>query len=337
MPKHESGFTLGEVLVATTLTLLVLGASMTAFTRSLEISDTARLVGDTNHSMQAAMSMMVRDFMQTGQGIPRGGVTIPTGNPSLPIIRPGPSGMSLTLDPAAVTLPAVWTGGSLGPTVIGVQTDMVSVMYADPTLALNQFPLAAIAADGSTMTVSASTPIDGADGIRVGDLILFTNALGSAIQAVTAVSGQVVTFAANDPLRFNQRAAPGGTVLNLQTAPGVYPLTTATRVLLVSYYVDVVTDPQLPRLVRQVNAGTRLAIALGVENLQVTYDLIDGITNPSNIETPTSPLSPNQIRKANLFVAARSLDKSLPSNQYLRNSMATSVGLRSLTFMDRYR
>ncbi len=109
------------------------------------------------------------------------------------------------------------------------------------------------------------------------------------------------------------------------------------RVWLVSYYIDSTTDPQVPRLIRQVNAGSRLAIALGVENLQFTYDLIDGITNPSNVETPVSPLSPNQIRKANLFLAARSLDKSLPSNQYLRNSMASSVGLRSLSFVDRYR
>jgi hypothetical protein len=310
---------------------------MTVFTRSLEISDTARLMGDTNHGMQAAMSMMTRDFMQTGQGIPKGGVPIPSGTPSNPILRPAPTGVTLTLGASAVTLPAVWTGGGLGPSVLGVHSDMAAVLYADATQALNQFPLSAIAANGSTMTVNAGTPINGVGGISVGDLILFTNALGSAIQAVTAVSGQTVTFASGDPLRFNQRTAPQGTIMNLQSSSGVYPLTTAMRVWLVSYYVDATTDPLLPRLVRQVNAGTRLAIALGVDNLQVTYDLIDGITNPSNVETPVAPFSPNQIRKANLYLAMRSLDKSLPSNQYLRNSMAISVELRSLSFVDRYR
>ena len=335
MHKNDAGFTLGEVLIATVLTLVVVGSGLTVFTRSVEISDTARLVGGTNHSMQAAMSMMVRDFMQTGQGIPRGGVPVPSGSPSLPLLRPGPPGMTLTLDPAAATLPAVWTGGSLGPSVLGVQTDIVNLLYADATLALNQFPLSAIANDGSTMTVNAGTVISGPDGLRAGDLILFTNALGSAIQAVSSVAGQVVTFNPGDALRFNQPTAPQGSIMGLQSG-GVFPLTTARRVWLVSYYLDTVTDPTLPRLVRQVNAGNRLAIALGVENLQFTYDLINGSTNPSNVETPISPLSPNHIRKANLFLAARSLDLSLPSNQFLRNSMALSVGLRSLTFVDRY-
>jgi hypothetical protein len=36
-------------------------------------------------------------------------------------------------------------------------------------------------------------------------------------------------------------------------------------------------------------------------------------------------------------MAARSLDRSKPINQLLRNSMAVSVGLRSLSFVDRYR
>ncbi len=58
---------------------------------------------------------MIRDFMQTGQGIPKGGIPIPSGSPSSPIVRPAPVGATLTLDPTAVTLPAVWTGGGLGP------------------------------------------------------------------------------------------------------------------------------------------------------------------------------------------------------------------------------
>ncbi len=144
MRRNDSGFTLGEALIAMALTLVVLTAAMNAFRRSLEIADTARLIGDTNHAMQAAMSMMTRDFLQTGQGIPKGGIPIPSGTPSTLIVRPAPAGAGLTLDATAVTLPAVWTGGSLGPSVLGVRTDMVSLLYADATLPLNQFPLAAM-------------------------------------------------------------------------------------------------------------------------------------------------------------------------------------------------
>ena len=124
--------------------------------------------------------------------------------------------------------------------------------------------------------------------MRAGDIILFTNALGSAMQMVSDVNGQVVTFAAGDAMGLNQRAAPQGTLMQLTSGPGVFPPTTATRINLVSYYIDNATDPTTPRLVRQVNLGARLAVALGIENLQMTYDLVDGATNPSNVETPPS-------------------------------------------------
>jgi hypothetical protein len=236
-----------------------------------------------------------------------------------------------------VALPAVEPGGSLGPTVLGVTTDLVNLFYQDPNLALGQFPLTAIAADGSTATVDVRTDIGGADGLRLGDIVLFNNALGTAVQTVTAINRQLVSFAAGDAMGLNQRNAPQGTLMQLTSGPGVFPPTTATRLVLVSYYIDVTTDPNVPRLVRQVNLGQRLAIALGVENLQFTYDLVDGTTNPSNVETPPVANSANQIRKANLFIAARSLELSLPTGQFVRNSMAAGVGLRSLSFVDRYR
>jgi hypothetical protein len=221
--------------------------------------------------------------------------------------------------------------------VLGIQTDMVTLLYADPTLWLNQFPLVNVAANGSTFTVDNRTSIAGADGIRSGDLILFTNPLGSALRMVTQTpTTQVVQMAGGDPLGINQMAAAEGTLTDLQSTPGVYPPTTATRVLMVTYYVDTVTDPTLPRLVRQINAGPRLAMALGVENLQFTYDLVDGTTNPTNVAAPPVANSPHQIRKVNLFLSGRSLELMHNPQQFYRNSMATQVTLRSLSFVDRY-
>ena len=83
--------------------------------------------------------------------------------------------------------------------------------------------------------------------------------------------------------------------------------------------------------------GQELAIAMGVENVQITYDLVDGVTNPTNVDTPSASNSANQIRKANLFLSARSQDTNPETQQPFRNSLATEVGLRSLSFVDRYR
>jgi hypothetical protein len=339
MHKHEQGFTLSETLIAMALTLVVIGAAVNAFNSSMRLADTSRIVSEMNQNLQAGMSLVVRDMIQTGTSVPRGGVSIPGGLASFPVNRPGPvNGLGPWVFPNTwEVLPAVIPGGGLGPLLNGVRTDVISLMYADPTIQLNQFPLAAIAADGSNATVNAATNLGGPDGIRPGDIILFMNGLGNTIQMVTGVNAQVMTFAFGDPMSLNQPAAERGSITDLQSAPGVYPPTTAVRVLMISYYIDNMTDPALPRLVRRVNLGPELAIAMGLENIQITFDLVDGVLNPSNIETPVDPNSPHQIRKINLFLSARSLERNPNSRDWMRNSMATQVGLRSLSYTDRYR
>jgi hypothetical protein len=339
MRKHDTGFTLSETLIAMALTLVVISAAVNAFNSSMRLADTSRIVSEMNQNLQAGMSLVVRDMIQTGTSVPRGGISIPGGLNSVPVNRPGPAnGLGPWVFPAAwEVLPAVIPGGGIGPLLNGVRTDVISLMYADPTIPLNQFPLAAIAADGTNATVNAGTNLGGPDGIRDGDIILFMNGMGNTIQMVTGVNNQVITFADGDPMRLNQRAAERGSIMDLQTAPGVYPPTTAVRLLMISYYIDNITDPTLPRLVRRVNMGPELAIAMGLENIQITFDLVDGVLNPSNIETPVDPNSPHQIRKINMFLSARSLERNPNSRDFMRNSMATQVGLRSLSYTDRYR
>ena len=105
----------------------------------------------------------------------------------------------------------------------------------------------------------------------------------------------------------------------------------ATRVLMISYYVGGTTAK--PLLMRRINLGPERAIGVGVENLQVTYDLVDGDTNPLNEPQPELP---NQIRKANVFLTGRSFRQWNRTQEYLRTSVSTQMSLRSLSFVDRY-
>ena len=59
--------------------------------------------------------------------------------------------------------------------------------------------------------------------------------------------------------------------------------TTLFRVMMVTYYVDNTTTLGAPRLVRQVNDFTPQALAGVVEDIDLTYDLVDGINNPAEI------------------------------------------------------
>jgi hypothetical protein len=333
--KTEQGFTVTEVLVATTLALIVMAGTLGSLNDALGLNEKTMLMADLGQNMRAGLNFLIQDYMNAGWGIPIGGIPIPSGAGAATVVRPGPPAANYTFG-NSVTIAAVNTGEQMGPAGNGRLTDMVNILYADSVLALNQTPLAAIAPDGSSVTVDVSIPITGIpNAIRAGDLIAFSNALGNAIQYVTAVNGQVITFGAGDPMRLNQRNAPQGSIMNLQNA-GVFPPTTATRVWLITYYLDTATDPLMPRLIRQVNNNRGNAVALVLEDLQLSYDLVDGVTNPTNVKTPTAPNSPNQIRKVNILLFGRSSDRVKNTNDYLRRTMTTQVSLRSLAFIDRY-
>src|SRR6185436_16659099 len=115
-----------------------------------------------------------------------------------------------------------------------------------------------------------------------------------------------------------------------------YPAIRAFRVFMISYYVDATSHPERPQLMRRQNLQPDRAIGVGIENLQITYDLVDGVTNPVNQPTPAAANSPNQIRKANVFMSGRSRRQSTQSRQFLRTSLSTQVSLRGLSFVDRY-
>jgi len=335
-PRADGGFALVEALVTVLVLTIALGVALTGFESLSETSDGAALMADTNLNLRSALNVMTRDLLSAGRDIPVGGIAVPSGDGAVPIVRPSATGTALTFEAGATTLDSVTTGNALGPDVEGTATDVITILIADTTLALDQWPLADVAADGSTVTVDARTTIDDdATGVTAGDLVMFTTAGGSTLQMVTDRQSQTIYFDAGDPMLLNQRGAAQGTILNLRTG-GVYPPMTATRVLMVSYYLDG-TDPHRPLLMRRVNLRPDRAIGIAIENLQLTYDLVDGVTNPVNIAAPEAPNTADQIRKANVYLSGRSYREWRRTRQVLRSSVATQVSLRSLAFVDRYR
>ena len=191
----EDGFSLMELMITTFLTLVVLATSLGGLNEGLRMQEIAGLSSEMHHNARTGMNEMMRDFLQAGQGIPTGGIPVPNGGGAAAIVRPGPG--SLTFDSTWQTLPAVASGNAIGPNIQGRQTDLVTILYADTTLDLDASPLQSIAGNGGSMTVDAGTDITlPGNALSVGDLILFSNAMGNALQMITSVSGgQTVSFA----------------------------------------------------------------------------------------------------------------------------------------------
>ena len=190
-------------------------------------------------------------------------------------------------------------------------------------------------------------PVNDTAPMQVGDLVLFKNPRGMAVQTVTRKDSTHIYFEPGDWFVFNQRSAPQGTIIQIKDSASLVSAwtekTTLFRLMMMTYYVDNVTTPSAPRLVRQVNHFTAQALAGVVEDLDLTYDLVDGVNNPAEI--PSLPYTDtvaavtytsNQIRKVNIHVGVRSETISRPTEDYVRNHISTAVDVRSLASVDRY-
>jgi hypothetical protein len=347
-----------ELLMSTSIALMVIGTAMTAFKDGVAMNQMATQLADTTQNLRSGTNMLVSDLMQVGRGIPTGGISIPlAAGGATPILRPSPPSLSYVFDNTnATTLSAVTTGAGLGPTVGGRATDIVTVLIGDSILDgyLGQ-PLQVdvstasgtvpkLAADGSSFSVGTSTgwiagdPLDGRPAVKPGDLMLFTNPSGNtAIQTVTRVDTSNVYFDANssDTFNLNQRTVTAGSITQI-----LGTVLTVQRVLMYLYYVD--TSSGNPRLTRKLNQFPGQALAGIVEDLELSYDLADGTTNPTNVrDLPYTAAgvtySANLIRKATVHLGVRSEVMSMRQHDYFRNYLSTVVSLRNLAFVDRYR
>ncbi|HKV61157.1 MAG TPA: prepilin-type N-terminal cleavage/methylation domain-containing protein [Candidatus Acidoferrum sp.] len=376
--KKNSGFTLIELIIGMGITMVALAAAVMMFRDSTRANTNVTQTSDMSDNMRAGLNLIVQDLIQTGTGIPTGGISIPNTpnaagcNTGGKVNRP-PAVLSLTFNGpnsanvgCNVILPAIEPGNALGPTVTspdgtsGPKTDVVTIMYADNTLALDAkqingaaCPGGSITATGSAITFDATCVTIGAAGIPVnpGDLLMIYNANNSngVLQTVSSVSGQVLNFAAGDAFNLNGRTSTetAGTIKQLQNLTGgvpngTYPPTNCTRIWMITYYLDTTTDTRHPRLMRAVNFNAPQPVAETFENLQFAYNFDDGVNNPVNqfvvpaVPAPTGD-NENQIRSVNIYLGARSTTTAALTGQYVRTNLKTQVALRSMAYFNTYK
>jgi prepilin-type N-terminal cleavage/methylation domain-containing protein len=377
--KRQRGFTLIELMVSMSIVVSVVAIATDALMQAEHVTNMVAYEANTQENLRAGMHFMVRDLMQAGEGIPQGGISLPYTATSA-VNRPG----TATIFPNTyITLPAITPGAlagqlatSINPStnavLTGANTDIINILYADNVLVdaagnylysypvVQPAPSAPVCAGSISATGAAVSLAPGCftmpgvtNPITTGNLIMFHNQNGTALEYVTSVAGQTINFSGGDPAGLNQTGKLNGTVANLATTPGVFPPTTVTRVWMVTYYVDV-TTPTDPQLIRQVNypnypAGGPVnpptAIADDIENLGFSYaitsstDAVGTYPNgPGNAPTPVLPDTPAQIRAVNVFLAGRSENtytaETTPT--FLRNNLSTQVSIRSLSFTNQF-
>jgi len=367
MRRRQMGFTIVELLVAIAVTLIMMTAAMMIYQRSVQVAGLVSSRGEMQAEIRAAVDQISRDLNQAGYGLPPGAISIPSAST-------GGLDTLIGCDATKCYLNAKLTDGEvykvtpldgIGPTTTEA-TDAIVITYREPfSTDANDpnasgtapywipFPPDSISADGSVLTMPKTlTPKldDPAVGLVIGDVLLLQSQTGgTALGVVTNFdpSANTITFGAKDPLNINQLNAPVGNVISLAnqplTNPPTFPSITVQRMMMVTYFIQQQTTPNGTDyvLMRQVDARTPTPVAEHIEDLQFTYDVIDDASNTVTVNlpnaatgTPPTP-KPNQIRKVNITITARS---SRPNAQgvYDRLTLTTSIGPRNLSFREKY-
>ena len=356
MPKQrlEPGFTLLELMVAMAVGLIVLGAIATLFKTGMDSAMLVTQRAETQQNMRAAIDLMVKDISMAGAGLPSGGIQLPTGAGSGASLfgcdQTGachvPGGTYPTGNYMYGIIPG-FSNGVEGNAVVPAApppaiNDSITSIYADYNFPLWEydvtFPVpgngALIALTPNAAFVPAPPALNAAGGIKVGDLIMLSNPVGTAVGEVTNVTATSLEFANLDPLNFNQNGAASNNIAAISTGAN----TVAYRLLAVTYYLTVPPPKgETPRLMRQVNGLPPVPVADNIINLQFSYDVYNSTTSALDANQ-TNPLgvgdSPNLMQKVNIVVMGQSILNHGNKSQNLY--LATSVSARNMAFRNRY-
>lgn len=342
------GFTIVEMMVAATISLILLGAAFHFFDDMQSMTQSVAVMADVNQSLRGSIDLIGRDLYQAGASIPIGGVPLPNGTGASFVNRPGPGGQYFPLNNGVLSV--ITPGYGLSGNIDGNTSDEVTVVMVDgnwtsqSSMMINSITSAASPLTGYVVNVPASYNLSSGSSynVNIGDLLMFSTTGGlSALGLVTGVdtTGNNITFA-GDSLNLDQVCAAqgcAGSIDSLQTdpigQPGVYPSgMTLTKVDMITYYLDNSNPAHPYTLMRQINASTPNAVAYGINALEFSYDLSTGTSNVRNPD----PVTPNQIRSVNLMLSAVSAHTLRRTGQYFSNTMTTTVTIRNLEYVNQF-
>jgi type II secretory pathway pseudopilin PulG len=340
----HAGFSILELLVATTIFIVVTGSIWGV----LQVGQGSRAVvsqqTQTAKNIRISLNMMGRDTYNAGYGYPiTTSVILPNNSVSNLL------GIPPDADNARDFLPPIIPGNNLRSNTYNttsVYTDQITLLFKDSTFnviaAPTPFPTPT---PGPTPDTRVSRPLNinaavtnGGTGIdeivplspatnavcSVNDLYLVSGGNGSTLGVVTGLVGtDTIQFANGDPLGFNLTGSTGQ--LTRITTPA-----TIQRVTMVTYFVT--TDGILTRR-RYVNAAPVVPavayvdepLVYDVENFQIRYVMDDGTLS----DNPSTNLA--AIRQVRFTVSVRSRELNSAGQPY-RETMTSTFSTRNLGY-----
>jgi len=371
--KSQRGFSLLELLVASSIGLTVVLVMTSLFKTGMDATMRVTQRAETQQNMRAAIQLITKDISMAGAGLPSGGLQLTTAGLSRYGCNQGgtcyitggtyPNNGAGTPNYMFPLIPGFGTGVQNAAVITaapGQINSSITSVYCDYNFPLTNFRFTFPSTTTSNVAVinGGVTPnnILAPGGLQIGDLLMFTVATpgngttsnGTALVQNAAVVAEItgipnnttINFATGDALNMNQTAGSNNLAAVAAAAAGAGAQTSACRLQAVSYFIQVPAaggTVQTPRLMRQVNGLDAIPVADNIINLQFTYDIIDNTTGTivANQQNPIAAgESPNLIQKVNVWVMGAS--STTNGNRSQNMYLATAVSTRNMTFCNSY-
>jgi prepilin-type N-terminal cleavage/methylation domain-containing protein len=374
--KSQRGFTLLELLVASSIGIMVILLMSSLFKVGMDATVAVTQRAETQQNVRAAIGLMTKDISLAGGGLPSGGLQLVSGgtvskfgcNQTGTCYVPNgtyPNSGSGTANFMYGIIPNFGNGvqsSAVIPAAAALTNSSITSIYCDYNFPLSNFNFTFPTSTSSTVAVinNAIQPnnILAPGGLNVGDLILFTvstpgngtTTSGTSLVQNAAIVAEItglpnannITFAVGDALNFNQTG--GGRANNLATVSTAAAIggaqTNACRLNAVSYFLQIPVAGgtiQQPRLMRQVNGLDAVPVADGIINLQFTYDVIDSVAG-TVVANRQDPIGAGESPGLIQKVNIWIMGNSLTTGTKKSQNMylATSVSLRGMSFCNSY-
>jgi prepilin-type N-terminal cleavage/methylation domain-containing protein len=372
-PHKIGGFSLIELMVSMAIGLVMLGSALAMYRQAVNATWVTSQRSEMQQDFRAAANLLQRDISMAGsgglgqQGLASNSVGLPTGAGSVVPVYPCSAATCNYIKGAPVAYPtatgapylySIIPGNNLGITVNAAEgaTDIITVAYADATLALNCYTVTVVSATQVLFQLPTTPPatcvlptgvvtvplLNAAGvGLQPGDYILFGQAAAGIVTNVTPAAPTAgnstaftVMFATGDPGHINQPTVTGGSMNQLPI--GASATLSAVRLLLITYYLDISPiDGVTPRLMRIQNGKSPMPVAENVTHLKFSYDVDNNGVVTANQATLPAGVTPNMITKVNIVhMSIRS--EQIGTSGYQGLDLQTSVSARNLTMGQEY-
>jgi len=340
----QKGFSLVEMLVATTVMLIVVGAVFSLMRDSMKVAMTTYEMTDAQQNMRTAQEFINRDLMNAGDGlesisnirVPQSFVTsYITLNPVTDPSTPGIINLGIFTSDNNVPANTVVTG-AVPVANIRTGTERQTVLAIDPEFLFNNrnsisLASAAINPAASKITIPAGDPMTS---FTPGEVYFLTSTAGAAFCTITSINAgaRELYFVASDPYGLNQPGANG----NIMAISANRTLATSLqRMRIIQYYVTS-TGLLMRRVFGIPGSGFRDSIiAEHVLDVQFNYSLITtdalGNVTPSATTALTTSAQQLAVRQVEVKVTVET-PHAIQSGARQPMTTTTSTSVRNMQF-----